>query len=102
MYHLHNYRAPTSYNNRNYLISTSKDLGIIISSSWNIHHDAVLWKAYRTLGLVQRTFSTTIHSSAKVKLYTYRLLGLNYCTINPNLIRYQKLKQPQHQGNKYI
>ena len=31
-----------------------KDLRVIISDSlnWNIHHDAILSKAYRTLGLV--------------------------------------------------
>ena len=35
-----------------------RDLGVIISNNlnWNIHHDAILGKAYRTLSLVRRTF----------------------------------------------
>ena len=43
-----------------YLLMASKhpysdrDLGVIISDNlnWNIHHDAILGKAYRTLGIV--------------------------------------------------
>ena len=38
--------------------------------NWNIHHNAIFSKAYGTLGLVQRTFSSAVPTSAKVKLYT--------------------------------
>ena len=38
----------------------SKLLIAIDNLNWNIHHDAILSKAYRTLGLVQGSFSSTI------------------------------------------
>jgi len=64
----------TSNNINDTPISTShnhKDLGVIINDNldWNIHHDAILSRAYRTLGLIQRTFSRTICTPAKAKLY---------------------------------
>ena len=52
--------------------------------NWNIHHDAILAKAYRILGLVQRTLpvpsqhrlmSTYIHYSLDLKYYTGLLYG---------------------------
>ena len=69
-----NQKISISYNIRGNPINTThshRDLGVIISDNlnWNIHHDAILAKAYRTLGLVRRTFSSTIPTSAKVKLY---------------------------------
>ena len=71
-----NQNISTSYNIRGNPINTThshKDLGVIISDilNWNIHHDAILSKAYRTLGLARRTFNSTIPTSAKVKLYSY-------------------------------
>ena len=63
-----------------YTNHSHKDLGVIVSDNlnWNIHHDAILSKTYRTLDLVRRTFSTIIPTSGNVKLYT-------------SLIRYQVL-----------
>ena len=69
-----------------------KDLGVIISDNlnWNTHHDAILGKAYRTLGLVRRTFCSTIPISAKVKLYTSLIRSqVLYCSPvwRPHLIK---------------
>ena len=52
-----NQTISTSYNISGNPINTihgHKDLGVIVSDNlnWNIHHDAILSKAYRTLGLV--------------------------------------------------
>ena len=42
-----------------------KDLGVLISNNleWSPHQDFVLTKAYKTLGLIRRTFSQSISSS---------------------------------------
>ena len=55
-----NFKTLTSYNIRGIPIKTMhnhKDLGVLIKDNldWDIHHDAILSRAYRTLGLVQRT-----------------------------------------------
>ena len=52
-----NQNIRTSYNIRGNPINTThshRDLGVIISDNlnWNIHHDAILTKAYGTLGPV--------------------------------------------------
>jgi len=89
-------------------IHNHKDLGMIISSNlnWNLHHGAILRKPYRTLGLVRRTFSATIPSSAKVKLYISIIRSqLLYCSPvwRPHLIKdIKKLEQLQHRATKYI
>ena len=51
-------------------LTTHKDLGISISSDleWSLHQDNVLTKAYKTLGLIRRTFSNSILCSVKNKL----------------------------------
>ena len=75
MYHLIKQFLHHNNSIRGNPISTThsrKDLRVIINNNlnWNIHHNAIFSKAYRTLGLVQRTFSSAIPTSAKVKLYT--------------------------------
>ena len=100
-------RTPTSYNIRNDPITTThnhKDLGIIISCNlnWNLHHDTILRKAYRTLGLVQRTYSVTIPSSAKVKLYI-SIIRLLFTHVAIPLIKdIKKLEQLHCRATKYI
>ena len=89
-----------------------KDLGVIVSDNlnWNIHYDAILSKAYRTLGLIRRSFSSTIPISVKVKLYSYIHHSLDleyyvYCSPvwRPYLIKdIKKLEQLQHRATKYI
>ena len=106
-----NQNISTSYNIRGNPINTThshRDLGVIISDNlnWNIHHDAILAKAYRTLGLVRRTFSSTIPTSAKVKLYTSLVRSqVLYCSPvwRPHLIKdIKKLEQLQRRATKYI
>ena len=90
-----NQNISTSYNIRGNPINTThshRDLGVIISDNlnWNIHHDTILAKAYRTLGLVRRTFSSIIPTSAKVKLYTSLVRSqVLYCSPvwRPHLIK---------------
>ena len=65
------------------LACTHRDLGIIISSilSWNQHYNSILAKAYRTLGLLRRTFSNTINIQAKNSLYiSLARSQLSYCS----------------------
>ena len=106
-----NQTISTSYNISGNSINTThshKDLGVIVSDNlnWNIHHDAILSKAYRTLGLVRRSFSSTIPTSAKVKLYTSLIRSqVLYCSPvwRPYLIKYiKKLEQLQRRATKYI
>ena len=106
-----NQTISTSYNIKGNSINTvhsHKDLGVIVSDNlnWNIHHDAILSKAYRTLGLVRRSFSSTIQASAKVKLYTsVSRSQVLYCSPvwRPYLIKdIKKLEQLQCRARKYI
>ena len=85
---LFNQTISTSYNISSSPISSThshKDLELTISDNlnWNIHHNAILSKAYRTLGLVRRAFSSTIPISAKVILYSsvHHSLNLKYYTV---------------------
>ena len=54
------------------LIDHHRDLGVIFSSdlSWNKHYEHIITKAYRSLGLLRRTFSNSSSTSAKKLLYT--------------------------------
>jgi len=85
-----------------------KDLGIIINDNlnWNDHHDIILNKAYRTLGLVRRTFSGTISISAKAKLYISLIRSqVLHCSPiwQPHLIKdIKKLETLQRRATKFI
>ena len=64
----------TSYSIGNNVISKvtiHRDLGIIISSDldWGPHHQHIISKAYRMLGLLRRSFSTNITAISKKHLY---------------------------------
>ena len=106
-----NCKSLTSYNIRGMPINTThnhKDLGIIINDNlnWNTHHDAILSRAYRTLGLIRRTFSKTISTLAKAKLYISLIRSqVLYCSPvwRPHLIKdIKKLEQLQRRATKYI
>ena len=91
-----------------YSLTTHKDLGILISSDleWSLHQDNVLTKAYKTLGLIQRTFSNSISSSVKNKLYISLIRSqLMYCSPvwRPHLMKdIIKLEQLQCRATKYF
>ena len=73
-------KSPTSYTISGNIIITKqshKGLGVTLSDNleWKTHHDIILSKAYKTLGLVRRTFSSSIPPLTKVKLYQGRIQG---------------------------
>ena len=76
-----NQTISTSYNIRGNPINTTHSHKDTDNLNWNIHHDAILSKAYRTLGLVRKSFSSTIstsnyvHHSLDLKYYTAPLYG---------------------------
>ena len=81
-----NRKFPTSYTISGNIIITKqshKDLGVTLSDNleWKTHHDIILSKAYKTLGLVRRTFSSSIPPLTKVKLYVSLIRSqLMYCS----------------------
>ena len=54
------------------MIDRHRDLGVVFSTdlSWNKHYEHIITKAYRSLGLLRRTFSNTNSISVKKLLYT--------------------------------
>jgi len=89
-------------------LPTHKDLGVLISNDleWGPHLDNILAKAYKTLGLIRRSFSQSIHSSVKAKLYTALVRSqLMYCSPiwRPHLMKdINKIEQLQRRASKYI
>ena len=85
-----------------------KDLGVLISNNleWGPHLDYILTKAYKTLGLIRRTFSQSVSSSVKVKLYIALVRSqLLYCSPIwcPHLMKdIHKFEQLQRRATKYI
>ena len=86
---------------------STKDLGIIVSSdlSWSNHYKSITSKAYRTLGLIRRTF-TTNSVKARKKLYLSLVRSqLTYCSQiwRPYLIQDIKLLENiQRRATKFI
>ena len=82
----YNFKFSTSYTINNLIINSEsfhKDLGVIISSDlqWNHHHDYVLDKAYKILGVIRHTFSQISSVTTKVRLYTALVRSqLTYCS----------------------
>ena len=69
------------------------DLGIILSSNlyWKPHLQHILSKAYKMLGLLRRTFSTTIPVNSKKQLYISLIRSqFMYCSVlwKPYLIKH--------------
>ena len=81
-----NQKFQTSYTiNGSTIISLPmhKDLGYLVSANleWGLHQDTILSKAYKMLGLICRTFSQSISSSVKSKLYiTLGRSQIMYCS----------------------
>lgn len=106
-----NHKISTSYSISGDTIVTKqshKDLGVTLSSNleWKPHHDIILSKAYKTLGLVRRTFSPSISPLTKVKLYVSLIRSqLMYCSPiwRPYLIKdINNLELLQRRATKYI
>jgi len=106
-----NSKFPTSYFICGSKIQTSnshRDLGIIISTdlSWKDHYNHILAKAYRTLGLLRRTFSCSIDTTTKKVLYLALVRSqLLYCSPlwHPYLLcDIAVLERIQRRATKYI
>ena len=48
-----------------------KDAGLIVSNnlSWLNHYNHIISRTYKMLGLIRQLFSSSLHSSVKMKLY---------------------------------
>ena len=85
-----------------------RDLGIIMSHdlSWKNHHDFILSKAYRFLGLLRRTFSTVDCNQAKKILYLSLVRSqLMYCSPiwRPQFLKdIQRFENIQRRATKFI
>ena len=88
--------------------STHHDLGILFSDnlSWDLHYQKILAKAYKSLGLICRTFKShgCIHSRKLlyISLVQSKLL---FCSPvwNPYLLKHiQTLERLQRRATKYI
>ena len=90
------------------LRESHKDLGIVMSHdlSWNKHYDYLLSKAYRTLGLLCRTFSNTMSIHAKKVLYISLVRSrLSYCSPiwRPRLLKdIKSIENVQRRATNYI
>ena len=106
-----NTKFPNSYNiDDSSIISsnTHRDLGIILSTdlSWRNHYHHISSKAYRTLGLLRRTFRHSINTTTKRTLYIALVRSqLLYCSPlwHPYLIQdISALERIQRRATKYI
>ena len=85
-----------------------KDLGIIFSSdlSWSHHYNRISAKAYRQLGLIRRTFSSSVSVRAKKLLYLSLVRSqLTYCSQiwRPHLIKdILSIEKIQRRATKFI
>ena len=89
-------------------LNQCRDLGVIFSSnlSWSHHHDMILAKAYKQLGLIRRTFSSSMSVRAKKILYlTLVRSQVTYCSQiwKPHLIKdITRLEKLQRWATKFI
>ena len=85
-----------------------KDLGIIFCSdlSWSKHYNHISAKAYRQLGLIRRTFSTSISVRAKKLIFLSLVRSqLTYCSQiwRPHLIKdILLIEKIQRRATKFI
>ena len=89
-------------------VDSHKDLGVILSVdlSWEKHHKAISSRAYRTLGLIRRTFIHNHLPTTLVKLYISLVRSqLLYCTQiwRPHLMKdIVNLERIQRRATKHI
>ena len=88
--------------------STQRDLGISVSSDlqWSSHYQVITSKAYKTLGMLRRTFSRSVNVSAKRLLYLLLIRShLQYCSPlwHPHLSAdVKRLESVQRRATKFI
>ena len=88
--------------------ATLKDLGLILHSNlnWTNHYEHICSAAYRILGLLKRTFSSTSTVSVKKRLFISLVRSqLSYCSQiwRPALIKdIRKLETVQRRATKFI
>ena len=89
--------------------SIQSDFGVAICDNylqWSEHHNNILSKAYKMLGLVRRTFCANISTITKTKLYICLICSqIMYCSILwcPHLIQdFTKIERLQRRATKYI
>jgi len=106
-----NQNYPTLYTINSNIIATKpshKDFGVTVTDNleWKTHHDIIISKACKTLGLVQRTFRSSIPTLTKVKLYvSLNRSQLMYCSPVwcPYLVKdINNLEHLQRWATKYI
>ena len=89
-------------------VTSCKDLGVTVSSdlSWTQHYNNITAKAYRQLGLIRRTFNSSISVNAKKLLYISLVRSqLTYCSQiwRPQLIRDIKaFEKVQRRATKFV
>ena len=89
-------------------VTSCKDIGLTVSSDllWTQHYNNITAKAYRQLGLIRRTFNSSISVNAKKRLYISLVRSqLTYCSQiwRPQLIRDIKaLGKVQRRATKFI
>ena len=85
--------------------NTHKDLGVTSDFTWS-NHISIVKKAYKTLGLIRRSFSTSVDTRTRRDLYLFLVRSqLLYCSLiwRPYLIKDIKLlEQVQRRATKYI
>lgn len=86
---------------------TIKDLGILITTdlTWTTHHNQIVSKAYRVLGLIRRSFSTNIIEIKKQLYLSLVRSHLVYCSVlwRPYQIKdILLLERVQRRATKYI
>ena len=99
-----------TYSIFNSTISSSdhhRDLGVFLSSdlSWSNHHSAIISRAYRSLGMIRRTFHTGCVSTKRQLYLSLVRSQLSYCSPiwRPHLIKnIIKLERVQRRATKYI
>ena len=107
----YNSKISTSYSINDSTInlkSHHKDLGIVVSDDlqWHLHHNHILDKSYKILGMIRRAFGKSNSVITKAKLYTSLIRSqLAYCSIiwRPYLIQdIIKLESIQRRATKFI
>ena len=85
-----------------------KDLGLVLSEdlSWNKHYTFIIARAYKILGLIRRTFSSSHHPPTVLKLYISLVRSqLMYCTQlwRPYLLKdIDNIERIQRRATKFI